>query len=250
MGFLYYIPGGSRTVRPADLPELAYAFDGELIARELIGAGPDGQAGVVVADASVPAEKLGYYADRQTWRRVPKTHYWVGFSTDTPPGPAELKRRRMLPGHLVEMADGRQWTVPSVIARESTDDGVAGHLALPTTVGVNDNGEWVRLGVLPQHERLSGVAQTWFEMLMDSLVTTSQATDAEEAAKNVKISMTFAEWFDAVVTVLQANYRVSAVEVTALRILNEVVAAAVLNAAVDLPTLLEYLGKKARAFAA
>lgn len=249
MGFLYYIPGGSRSVRIGDVPALAYAFDGAIIAREVIGAGPDGKTGVVIADASTPAEKLGYYADQQTWRRVPRTDYWVGFETADPPGPDSLRRKRMLPGHPVELADGHTWTVPSVIVREATDDGMSGRLALPTTVGVNDNGDWVRLGVLPQHERLAGVAQSWFEMLIDTLAAAGQSQDAEEATKNVRISMTFAEWFDAVVTVLQANYRISAVEATSLKILNEDVAAVILNAAVDMPTLLEYLGKKARAFA-
>ena len=72
-GFLYYSPNPAitslETIRAAGF---GYAFDAQPTAAPLLGAGPDGNAGVILADSRrVPPAQVGYYRDKQAWRQIP-----------------------------------------------------------------------------------------------------------------------------------------------------------------------------------
>lgn len=246
-GFLYFLPGGRRDVKIADVPAIAYAFERSIISREVLGAGPDGGIGVVIADASVPAESLGYYADSQTWRKIPNCEHWVGRDGGVIT-PKDLQRTKMLGGHAVTMADGNQWIVPTVIVRKATEDGWPGEMALPRAIGMDDAGNWTRGDVLPKYAALPDICSQWWESLIGSVVAAVNRDECGEPREAVGVK--FVDWFNSVAKILQANYRISGVEVAMLGILDEQCASEVMNAAVDWPTMLEYLGKKASASAA
>ncbi len=68
--------------------------------------GPDGQPGLLVLPHSSPDESRnplpGYHPQTQTWQQLPGSDCWIGWQTDNPPTPLDLKHV------MVPSADG--WT--------------------------------------------------------------------------------------------------------------------------------------------
>jgi hypothetical protein len=86
---------------------------------EVIGKGPDGHPGLVVSAlptiSQEPPRRIGYYADDPSIRWRPAGELvWIGIDQEFPPRPEDLARCEQFPGHLVKLADGRQWLVPLV----------------------------------------------------------------------------------------------------------------------------------------
>ena len=84
--------------------------------------GPAGGPGVVIyakdandGDAKLP-RVLAYDATQQTWRKSQDGTRWIGWLNHSPPTEADLRRRDMSPGYLINEC----WHVP--IARQSKDD--------------------------------------------------------------------------------------------------------------------------------
>ncbi len=253
-GFLYFLPGQNRGIKIADLQAagLGYAFERRMSPREVLGGGPDGNPGVVVADPeSVP--DIGYYADRQTWRKIPGSRNWLGYLTHNRPTPADLQRDQVLDGHWITLADGNEWLVP--IARGSVeetfetpggakDTRLAWCRNLPEATSIDDDeGHWIRDGVLARYRPLWDTATRWWDARSGAKIP-----DAEEG-KPTRVTFDFDGTNDGALLALQANYRVSKIEAAALGLFDDQCVVEILDALIDWPTIEAWLKKKARSIA-
>ena len=238
-GLLYYLPGRDHAAlgEAAELG-LVHAFERELTPRQVTGAGPDGDRGVICADSTrVPG--FGFHADRQEWLKIPgnPANAWVGRYTDKPTLPADLERDETLPGHLVKLADGREWLVPIARGWTEQDDKVCWYEALPTRTSLDEDGNWTQGEVVARLGPLWDAACRWWD--------SSFAADGEEEAadRTADLRLDFAGRNDAAVTVLAANYRLDRAEVALLGLFDRDTPGRILDAAIDLPSF-ELLSKK------
>jgi len=251
-GFLYYLPdlGKPATREDAAKAGLGYAFEkARSFAQCGCNSGPDKRPGHVVADAtSLTDRRVGYYPDKQTWHRIPRfvseSGVWVGYYTDAPPTPADLARPRQLQGHLVELADGNKWLIPVARAFEITGDDIRPVISLPQRLTLDDEGQWTESAIEARWQYLWDIGQGW----LDTVMGVAPGGDADgESVDGKVIDLTIAGLADSAVSILQANYRVSAAEVSMLGLLNRDVLAHVLNAVIDMPTFAAWQSKKAEA---
>ncbi len=96
-----------------------------MLARCEVKSGPGGFDGLVIAplraDDGEPPELLGYFEDRQTWvDPFDQGKVWIGWQTDAPPTPEDLRRTTplALPGYELELANGQTWHVPVISSQE------------------------------------------------------------------------------------------------------------------------------------
>lgn len=240
MGPVYFIPRATRQVKLAEARALglAYALEDKLTPAG-VAHGPDGQAGVVVADPDrVPPHKIGYYQAEQAWRKIPGGStaagdaLWVGIYTADPPTPADLVRLRPLVGHGVTLADGRRYTVPVARSIDEAADELVYHNRLPQAITIDDEGEWQPAGVLAQYTRLWEIACAWWDARLGA-----QETDAGW-------TFHFAQANDCALEALAANYRLGKAELALCGLLTEEAVVAVLDALIDWPTVISWLKKK------
>jgi hypothetical protein len=240
--FLYFIPGVQPTTRREDLRQfgLDYALD-RCVSVGQVTAGPDGQPGILLADGNrVAAGAVRYDPTRQDWAAVPANRrpagapaVWVGVerAAENRPGPEDLARSRMLPGHQVELADERLWLVPVARACAADEDGtVRGFaVALPRGVGLDSDGRWTAGSVLPRYRRLWELAEEWWAAF----------TGGRIEGQTIQTDFSDASAFDSAVECLQANYRVGPVEISLLGLLDDGDALRrILDALVDWPVWL------------
>lgn len=252
-GFLYFLPGQNRGIKIADLVKLGlgYAFERRMDVRGVPGGGPDGSPGVVIADPeSVP--DIGYYADRQTWRKIPGSANWVGHGNENRPTAADLQRNQMLDGHWVELADDAEWLVP--VARASAEETFEGpdgakdsrlswYQKLPEATSIDEEGNWIRDGVLARYRPLWETAVRWWDARSGAAMP-----DASEQG-TVRVTFDFDGLNDAAVLALGANYRVSKIEAAMLGLFDDQCVIRILDALVDWPVIEKWLKKKARLMA-
>lgn len=115
MHYLIFIPNKMASNRQnlidAGLGDLLREGDEMPACADLIGPGPGDLPGQVWTwGDGIPA----YLPDRQTWTPSPDGKYWVGVHDRQPPLPEELLRRFPVDGLTHQMADGREWMLPSV----------------------------------------------------------------------------------------------------------------------------------------
>jgi len=236
-GLLYFLPGRDRDVKLADAQAagLGYAFERSLdpcaVAR-----GPDGAAGVIVAEADT-APKLGMYADEQTWRKVPGTECWVGMFTAAPPKPDELARRELLDGHLVTLGDGQQWLAPMARRIVEYEGQPVGVTVLPRRRQFDADGRWTRGGPVAKYARLWDVAERWWQEIL-------------RATANDALQFEFDDENDAATVALAANYRIGPAEVDLLGLFDDDSVSAILCALVDRPTMEAWARRKKKASSA
>jgi hypothetical protein len=260
-GFLYYLARGADTATPAELiaAGLGYAFAGpdSPSLRGCTG-GPDGGRGVVAAlGAQFKGAEIGYFPDRQNWRRIPESvrsvapagsvgDVWVGFYTAALPTPEELRRPDALTGHAVELGDGRGWVIPVARAHAETDGELVYQCALPRCVGLDESGEWSRESVVPRYARLWSVAERWWAELGEQIAALAgKEPDADGAdGESGGLAFDFPGAIDAAIECLATNYRVGPAEVAALGLLTDQNVAEILNAVVDWPTWVAWRQKK------
>lgn len=240
MQTLTYIPAAlPRHLTPALLAERGLAHLGDpkaLTARECARGPLAGPGGLIVARGALTPEtigRVGYYPDRQKWRRVPHSSACVGYDTEHPPTPADLARAEQLPGHWITLGDGHKWLCPVARAWDDIGDGQRGfRCALPQRSTLDDAGNWQPGEVVEQHRKLWEMAGQWWDV------------KAGAAAKDASI-IQFAPGHDAAVKALAANYHVSAAECALLGLLTVPVVVSILDALIDWPTLAEWQKKTA-----
>lgn len=171
--------------------------------------GPEGKRGVLIFEGEVPSARCKYQEDRQRWIKwgdTPAGPAWVGVWEDDKPGPKDLQRspKEFLRGHAIELEDGNQWVVPTIMY--STDQ-----LAVPSTIGMNDQGELVK-APLPIY---ADVIETGRKVLNMMMVLKGFET------ADPTIYVREADQFRWIVDVLALNYRVGLPEVSLLEILSD-----------------------------
>jgi hypothetical protein len=201
--FLYYIPGGASK---ADLPALGldHLVGASLNLNPLSG-GPDGRSGMLM---SIGPGK--YHADSQTWAQHGK--FWLGFETDSKPTSLELARPEQIQGHTVALEDGFDVITPLVRR-------IPYGTALPESLVLGVDGALIS-EPLPRYTALSIGVEKIFETLVMG-----------EGA------MGFQEIWIIVVDALAVNYRISAVELSALKIITTTNIVKIAEALVDMPTI-------------
>jgi hypothetical protein len=233
IGFLYYVPTTKQTLNLSDMQAagLGYAFDRDCVPRA-VSNGPDGAGGVVCGTTS---KGLGYFSDRQKWRKIPGSSAWVGMAKDDPPGPDELSREEQLGGHWVTLGDGNRWLCPVARGVAETDDSAGWYVALPSVLALSDSGEWVSGEVELRYRHLWELATAFWDAF--------SGANVEKGG----ISFDFQGLPDAAVTCLAANYRIGRAEAALLSLFDDkqAKAAAILQALIDWPSWDEILKKKA-----
>jgi hypothetical protein len=237
--FLYYLPGRTGVPSREDLAAaaLGHAVErGAEIAAVEVSRGPDDGAGVIVGCGLPAGQSVGYWPDRQSWINV--GGHWIGRELETSPGPAELVRKRMLPGHAVELMDGREWIIPVARAICEVGEGLVWRPNLPMVSRLGVGGVWEAGEIAAAYEPLWKAACDWWDAIVAG----------QEDASNHRIS--FGGLHDAAVTALAANYLIGREEASILGLLDEDRAAEVMMAVVDWPSFKvhqERQGKKALA---
>lgn len=235
----YFFPAVQKaTAETFRAAGLAHALDGELgiASRQVFDRGPDGGPGCVAALAGSD-DGLGYHGDRQRWRKIPASPSpaWVGVPSEPPTLPEQLARRRLVPGHAVELADGRPWIVP--IARR-WDDGEGGwYRALPARSRLDENGQWQSGDVLETYRDLWETASAWDESL-------ANAVQKKTADGRVSARFDFPGLHAAALKVLAVNYRLGPAEADLLGLLTENHCIEILHAAIDVPTRIAWFAQK------
>lgn len=231
--FLYYLPGKDRNtglvaIRAAGL---GYAFDRQPTVGRVENFPPGGgPPGVVLADGDA-VQVVAVQPDRQRWRKAPGAEHWVGMFTDAePPGPGDLVRASPLPGHAVELADGKEWIVPTARAWSETEGGHGWSRALPGMVDLDDDGKWTVGDVEPRYAGLWQIAEQWY----DTIAAPTETEDGD-------FLIDFGDVQAAAVTALQANYRIGPAGVVLLKLFTTQTAYQVLNALIDWPTVTRWL---------
>lgn len=240
-GFLYYLPGRTRDVEVADLRKagLGHAFDDTCTACE-VQTGPDGKAGVIVADdRRVPANLIKYKPDEQQWRGIPGSDIQVGMYTEDRPTPDDLERDQMLLGHMVRMGDGNDWLVPIARGYKEEDGELRWYVALPQVDELKDDGEWFAGEIVDPFKPLWNSAMRWWNAFCAAVGAETTQGEADGTT-----SFEFGELVQAVVMVLAANYLVGTAEIGLLKLSNGQCRPNVMNATIDLPTIIAWNKKK------
>lgn len=239
MGLLYYIPGGATPCDDARLAKwgLAAAFARPPTPCGVV-AGPDGGAGLVLADDRL-ARRVGYYPETQAWHDFGTV--WVGVETDQPPPtPESLQRARMIRGHRVVLGDGGQWEVPVARAMIETPDGPRPAIALPQRCGLGPDGKWRRGAILADYADLWKIACDWWDA-----VCAHQTGSAGDGAAAIQFD--FEGVLDSAAKALAVNYHLPPQAISALGLLSESAATEALMAVIDWPTLAALAKKKSPA---
>lgn len=228
-GLLYYLPGAKGCT-----PEILERFGLTELFRggspeSCESAGPDGKGGVIVRvtperpiDGAVKP-RVGFFRDRQIWEEARAADgsgaYWLG--REFPPLPVDLQRPELVGGHRVRLEDGNDWLVPCARVFPTGTN-------LPEAMSLGPNGEIV-YEVLPRFIEISKrAARVWdyFQWLYGTREKEiEQITDREA--------------FEIACAALGINYRIGLREASFLRLLSTRNYIRVLEALVDMPTVLE-----------
>lgn len=140
-GFLYYFPQAAPVSTVEQVPdvELRTLLRETSVSAAQNNGGPDGKVGQMISVhpsrgvAGGEEAATGYWPDRQTWTKVKEagppikdekgkitgyedgpTLYWIGREKASPPTPLDVQREKLIYGHPVKLADGKEWTIPVV----------------------------------------------------------------------------------------------------------------------------------------
>lgn len=216
---------------------LADVKAGEWSCFDMTAKGPDGQVGMILAAQTVGGEVprlLGYYPDRQQWRKCGE-RLWLGFDPEDLPTPDELKRRQQVAGYDLELGDGQTWTVP-VVRR------IGGGTNLPASLGWNEKGEWAS-EILPAYRSL------WdeFGLVASGFFRPASAQEcryygaARDEFGNREWSLP--EVIDLAARLLAVNYRVDRYLTSALGLFQSTNWESVLFSAIDGPAVRDVLAE-------
>jgi len=226
--FIYAIPGtglaSESKIKKAGLEGL---FGPESPSQRPITTGPGGKSCILVS--TIKPKQLLFKPGEQNWAESLSGKYQVGFYVNEPPGPGDLARPTQLAGHEVELGDGNKWLVP--VCRI-----IPGGSTLPKTLLLGKDGE-VMTEDLPKYAEFSAmVERLWADFLGE--------TGKDE--KDYQSEMPVTERMQLAIKALGWNYRVTADEVNALKLITTQHLYQVLNAIIDLPTLVEVIKKNSR----
>lgn len=228
---LYFLPevkGGVSALATASNGRLvSYGLAdmlGENVSTRGADAGPSGTHGLVVSHSG-RATQIGYWPDRQTWSEVPacegRLAAWIGFATDSPPGPDDLARDEQVGGHMIKLGDGREWLIP--IARAFPDDS-----PIDEILRIGPNGELVK-APLPKYAAITADADRVWRMMESANDDPNQIPSEDAIIPDL-------DCIAIATRALAINYRVRTQEVSALDLILRSTVMPVLLALIDYPT--------------
>ena len=238
--FSYYVPGlPARFTEVA--PQFADRIENGMNSTTVQAAGPDGGKGMFGADGTVSAVLLPYQ-EGQRW--ICCGDYWVGL-VDEKVKPEQLERKKMLSGHAVEMGDGNRWVVPCGIAHRGLGDWVCN---VPKSTELGEDGKsWVTGDVIPKYQQLWNYTQAIYAQVMKSIrenMPKEEQSEEEQEDAGGEITLDFQEECQAICCALSMNYRISAPEVSLMRLINDECNGDAIFAIIDWPTVLDAAKKK------
>lgn len=219
--FIYHIP--AREVRPETF---AFPHPPDLIGggTALVENSPSGHRGCIfclrngVFDGSPHPPDLVFRPEVQTWAKFGQ--YWIGWITDDPPTPNDLKHRAKPAGHAVKFLDGHEWVVG--VARSFSWAGGAN--TLPTVFGADEDGNPCRRPH-PQHRVLFEYAERGWRTMFNR---PAPGADPESM-------LTFDELLEATALALGLNYRITVDELRVRAMADENVLTEAIRALTDYP---------------
>lgn len=210
MSFLYYRAQQTRNVTTKDVTAwgLTYAFENNPLTCVCHNNTPTGSAGVVFADAARVGEaRVKMDMENQVWKKMPRPgqpDVYVGYWKDARPTPEKLARRQMLNGFTLTMRDKSQWRVPLVRFLDKGSDSLVS--GLPTSVGLDDNGEFAAGDVVEEYAYLYELMGKYAaNMQAGTLVDLFESLSMKDLCSDAK-------------RLLQANYVVDAAEISQLKL--------------------------------
>lgn len=232
-GFIYYIPQSmtqGRQPNPQMMRDvgLGYALDGKQFAHREVLKGPDGTKGAVIAGPGTDSHEVGYYPDKQTWRRIPGKHdVWVGYYTDDPPKPRDLARARQLDGHYVRIPDdGGEWLIPRAVR-------IGAGCVLPRVSDLDEDGNWSQSKVREKYRDLWDLAMKWQDAL------TEYYAALEVKAEHPTIRCDSTDEHETATVCLQTNYHIGRVEAVMLELIGTDSIPEIIYALLDVRTMLD-----------
>ena len=230
---LYY---AAQAFVPAIVKHLATRMDNGQHQQAVLR-GPDGQNGTLLAAADrLEPGRVKYRPLEQRWQLVEaagRPAYWIGVINDDLPGPDDLVRKKTLPGHEIELGDGRKWLCPVARGQAAQDGRLVWYHTLPRSIVLQSESDrnWDEGSVVPRYARLWQLASSYWRARLGSAI--ADAADGEE------VSFDFQGAAAAAVECLAVNYRLTAVEVSMLALLDTGSPRQVLDALIDWPTLVK-----------
>lgn len=200
MHYLIYIPGvqGSDSgplILAGLAPLLREGEPGPSAAQ--VDRGPDGRSGTIYGwiSGTDSDQTLGMFPST-TWLKNWNSKFWLGINEADPPQPRDLIRKRIVPGRQITLADGFNWSVPSISQ-------------LPHKFFQNEDGELERK-VRAEYQTYYDFAMQVNSQLMESFskIEELRAVD-EKLADEQFIPVTIPDGLKFVASALAINYRLS-----------------------------------------
>lgn len=217
--FLYFAPNAAG----AELFDYAFTNRQQ---RQVFKGGPNGGGGYVFFDSDTwkdNLEKVGVFPV-QRWFQVPESDCYVGWYEDCF-DVERLKASTFLPGHTVQLGDGRRWDIPKARAWHPS---FGFSRTLPQSYGLDEKGNWQSSGILEDY------AELW--RCCEEVHAMTQSED--DVVIKLDDEMTWCA------TALQCNYRIRRWEIAALKLLNDNTKTQIILAVMDFVTVKESVKKK------
>lgn len=207
--FLYFFPGiASINQKLIDEAGLRYALPPNDWQHRSVVVGPGQQGGLLVCRKSIPYDQAKFDAAQQQWRRIPKQNAYCGLWTTTPVNPSDLERPIQCSALPVQLADDNVWNVAQARKFIEVDQKNYYFNPLPQDLELDDNGEWTASRVSAQYERLSKLADKYWE---------AESAAIAQSSDSGVTRFSFPEIDDLAVEAITANYFVSNVELSLLK---------------------------------
>lgn len=195
--------------------------------------GPSGGPGMLIGLDRDHPERIAYRKDEQTWVRRFGSEAWMGFYTDTPPGPLDLERPHQVDGPTLRLSDDSEWVIPRLRLFDQSEGAESLTWRVMLEQSIDQDPETGRL-ILGQVVRK--YAEIW-----DKATPIADSIEAQILqGKNATIADDVYEQFPA--DLLNLNYRIDLPEIAMLRLLSTVTIRRITQLALDIDTLRRNLG--------
>jgi len=205
---------------------LAGIFEGVVYSQRGTAQGPGGGDCTLVCIGE-ETKQLYFKPEEQTWQQSLNGKYYVGIINGEKPTEEELRRKKQLAGHEVELApsafsrkqeEGAKWLVP--VARI-----IGGGSILPQSLILGKNGEVVT-EELPQYAEFSAKAgKLWEDFQIENKLAEGE------------LKLTVAERMTFAIEALAWNYHIGTEEVNLLKLITSINLGEIMSAIIDVPTL-------------
>jgi hypothetical protein len=249
MNFLYFIPTKAKAITKAKLAEIGLAYavsDNVSVGSQDCPRGPGDASGIIVSlprkdSKGSKASPTHYKPDQQTWMPDPDGRFWVGLNKGERPGPEDLRKAELIDGEPVELRDRNKWTVPIVRSYQ------VGGGTLPKELVLGPDGRtWLQEDLTEYFALCAHADRVWplFYGTPREATAAQDDSEADNSGGAVDDAPAEIDWQDGIgigVEALAVNYRVSALEVSMLRLLSTETIRRVLQALVDLPNFVRVM---------